>query len=403
MWWWIPLRSVWRNRRRTLLSLAIIAFGTAVSVFVLAFLDNARDQIRDASVAEYGNVQIASPTWFEEESDGYDALLRPEHVGALVDLLRSEPSYRASTRQLQFPGLAASGDRTEVVRIRSVEPDNEVLDFSDYVVEGRGLRTDDRAAVLIGRSLAERLSLAPGDSLTVTLTTVEGAYNASPFTVAGVYRFSSEQVESQVLLIPLSFGQLLLDTEGVGRVLVALDSVEATPAAAARIAAGLDDAGLPLEVRTWRQLSPIYDQLSSYFDLLFGFLSLAVSVLVFFIILQVLTLAFLERTREIGTLRALGTTRGEVFRMFFSESAWLAALGSTIGILGGLLLSLGFNALGIEWRPPGTVEPAVLATQVGPLAVLLPFVVSLSATLLSALYPSVQAARLRIVDALREE
>jgi len=403
VWWWIPLRSLWRNRRRTLISLAIIAFGTAISLFVLAFLDNARDQIRDVSVAEYGNLQIASPLLFDDEAEGYEYLLTPDHVEALTALLRNEPSYVASTVQLEFPGLAASGNQTQVVRLRAIEPENGLLDFGEYVVEGRELRPDDLASALVGRALADLLSLEVGDAITVTLTTVDGAYNASPFVIAGIYGFSSEQVESQVLLVPLRFGLLLLNTNGIDRVIVELDRIAATDAAAARIEAGLADAELPLEVRTWEELSPIYQQLSSYFDLLFGFLTLAISVLVFFIILQVLTLAFLERTREIGTLRALGTTRGEVFRLFFSESAWLAVLGSLIGILAGILLSLGFNALGIEWLPPGTVEPSVLGTRIGPLTVLLPFLVSLVATLLSALYPALQAARLRVVDALRVE
>jgi len=403
MWLWIPLRSLWRNRRRTLLSLAIIAFGTGISLFVLAFLDNARTQIRDVSVAEYGNLQVASPLLFDDTAEGYEYLLTPDHVATVADLLGKEPSYVASTAQLEFPGLVASGERTQVVRVRAIEPENGLLDFSNYVLEGRGLLGDDLAAVLVGRSLADRLSLETGDALTATLTTVDGAYNASPMIIEGVYRFSSEQVESQVLLVPLRFGQLLLNTDGVDRLIVGLDRIEATDAAADRIAAGLADAGLPLEVRTWEELSPIYQQLSAYFDLLFGFLSLAISVLVFFIILQVLTLAFLERTREIGTLRALGTTRGEVFRLFFSESAWLAVLGSVVGILAGILLSLGFNALGVEWLPPGTVEPAVLATRIGAPTVLLPFLVSLVATLLSALYPALQAARLRVVDALRVE
>jgi len=403
VWWWIPLRSLWRNRRRTLISLAIIAFGTAISLFVLAFLDNARDQIRDVSVAEYGNLQIASPLLFDDEAEGYEYLLTPDHVGVVTDLLRGEPSYTASTVQLEFPGLAASGNQTQVVRVRAIEPENGVLDFGEYVIEGRALQPDDVASVLVGRALADRLSLEIGDAITVTLTTVDGAYNASPFVIAGIYGFSSEQVESQVLLVPLRFGQLLLNTNGVDRVIVELDRIDATESAAVRIGAGLAAAGLPLDVRTWEELSPIYQQLSSYFDLLFGFLTLAISVLVFFIILQVLTLAFLERTREIGTLRALGTTRGEVFRLFFSESAWLAVLGSLIGIVGGILLSLAFNAIGIEWLPPGTVEPSVLGARIGPLTLLLPFLVSLVATLLSALYPALQAARLRVVDALRVE
>jgi putative ABC transport system permease protein len=403
MWLAISLRSLWRNRRRTLLSVAIIAFGTAISLFVLAFLDNARDQIRDTSVAEYGNLQIAARSLFESETDGYDYLLTPDHVDDIAELLEGVTTYAGSTVQLEFPGLAAYGVRTQVVRIRAVEPENDLLALGTSIVDGRGLRESDVAVVLVGRALAERLSLDVGDVLTVTLTTVDGAYNASPFVIEGIYGFSSEQVESQLLIVPLRFGQLLLNTAGVDRITVGLDRIDDTVPAAEQLAVGLAEAGLALEVRTWEELSPIYRQLSSYFDLLFGFLTLAISVLVFFIILQVLTLAFLERTREIGTLRALGTTRGEVFRLFFSESAWLALFGSGVGLAVGILLSVGFNALGIEWLPPGTVEPSVLATQIGISTMLAPFLVSLFATLLSALYPALQAARLQVVDALRVE
>ena len=366
MWWWIPLRSLWRNRRRTLLSLAIIAFGTAVSFFVLAFLEDSRDQIRQSSVDEYGNLQIASALLFDDKAEGYDQLLTPQQVSAIENILRDEPSYVASTVQLEFPGLAASGDRTQVVRVRAVAPENGLNDFSRFVIEGRPLQQEDIASVLVGRSLANRLGLEVGAVITVTLTTVDGAYNASPLVIAGIYGFSSEQVESQVLLLPLRFGQRLLNTTGIDRVIVGLDRIAATDSARDRIAGALRESGLDLDVRTWDVLSPFYRQLSSYFNLLFGFLTLAVSVLVFFIILQVLTLAFLERTREIGTLRALGTTQSEVFRLFFSESAWLAVLGSGVGILAGVALSLAFNTLGIEWTPPAEVPdeeyPFVLST-----------------------------------------
>ena len=403
MWLWIPLRSLWRNRRRTLLAIAIIAFGTAISFFVLAFLDSSRDQIRASSVAEYGNLQIASPLLFDNEGEGFEYLLSPDHVDLIAELLDEEPSFIARTVQLQFPGLVASGNRTQVVRIRSIESESGLTDFSEFVVAGRSLREDDMASVLIGRSLADRLSVEPGDAITVTLTTVDGAYNATPLLIAGIYAFSSEQVESQLLLIPLRFGQLLLNTTGVDRVIVELNDIRTTAAARDRITMQLAESGLLLETRTWEELSPIYQQLSSYFDLLFGFLTLAISVLVFFIILQVLTLAFLERTREIGTLRALGTTRSEVFRLFISESIWLALIGSLLGVAGGILLSLGFNALGIEWTPPGTVEPSVLATRIGLSTGVLPFLVSLTATLFSSLYPALHAARLQVVDALRVE
>ena len=403
MWWALPLRSLWRNRRRTLLSMGIIGLGTAISFFVLGFLENSRLQIQATTVEQFGNLQVATRLLWEGTAEGAEGLLPPETAAMIQEQALEDPSVTGVSRELQFSALAAAAQLTQVVRVTSFEPGNPALDANTLVVEGRGLTAEDTAAVLIGRSLADRLNVGPGDVLSLTLTTVDGAYNASPFRIAGVFRLTNEQVERQLLYIPLTFGQRLRNTSGVDRVIISLDSIAKTNAARTRLQASLAERDGDLEVRTWVELSPIYRQLSAYFDGLFGFLSLAVTILVFFIILQVLTLAFLERTREIGTIRALGTTRGEVFRLFFVESLWLAVLGSLAGVLVGLGLGLAFNAIGLQWRPPGTVEPAVLSVQLSLATAAPPFLIGLVATVLSSLFPALQTARLRVVDALRVE
>lgn len=403
MTWWIPLRSLLRNRRRTILSVAIIGLGTAISLFVYGFLEDARLQIQATTVDEYGNLQIASPDLWNDTADGYDYLISPETEGKVLALLDEHSGITGVTSQLQFPGLLAAGNRTQVVRITAQIPENPTLNADRLVVEGRTLEPSDVASVLIGRSLAERLGVGIDDVVTLTLTTVDGAYNATPLRIVGVYRFTSEQVELRTLFMPQAFAQILLNTAGVDRLIVGLADIGSTDRAAAAIERQLTDAGLTLEVRTWYELSPIYRQLSGFFDILFGFLTLAVFILVFFIILQVLTLAFLERTREIGTVRALGTTRGQVLGQLLVESGWLALIGSLAGVAAGLLIGLGFNALGIEWRPPGTVEASVLSVRLTWLTAVPPFIVSLIATLLSAIFPAIQTSGLRVVDALRVE
>jgi len=402
VWLSVPLRSLWRNRRRTLLSIAVVSLGTAVSLVVLGFVENSRGQLQQTTVEEFGNLQIASSDLWNETTEDYEYLIPPETVDAVDEILSSESAYVGRTLRVQFPGLLSSGNRSQVVQAIGLEPGNEVL-TPPSIAEGRDLASDDTASVLIGRSLAERLSISVGDALIFTLTTANGAYNATPLIVAGIYRFQSEDAELLTIFLPLSFGQLLLGTAGVDRIVVGLDDLGKTDAERSAIQSQLDGTGIDLEVKTWYELSPIYQQLSSYFNLLFGFLSLAVTILVFAIILQVLTLAFLERTREIGTLRALGTTQGEVFRMFFVESAWLALLGSLVGVVGGVLFSVLFNAVGIEWKPPGTVDPVTFTIVVTPLTVLPPFIVGLVATLISGLFPSLRTSRIRVVDALRVE
>jgi putative ABC transport system permease protein len=385
---WLPLRSLLRNRRRSGLSITIIALGTAISVFVLGYVQESRALIQEATVQEFGNLQIASPGLWDDTADGYDYLLPPSEVEAVQAILSTNSNVVGSTPQLQFPGLIASGDQSQVVRVTSLVPGNEILAYGDRVIAGRDLTDADTAAVLVGRTLADRLGLSPGSVITLTLTTVGGAYNATPLRVVGIFRFTSEQFELQTLFVPLSYAQLVLNTDGVDRLIVSLGAIAATYPVRDRLQAEIDADGLALEVKTWDELSPFYRQLSGLFNILFGFIVLATAILVFFIILQVLTLAFLERTREIGTIRALGTTRGGVFRLLLSESAWLAVLGSLAGLAVGVVLAAAFNAVGIEWTPPGTVDPVT---------------VGLIATLLSALFPAVQMSRLQVVDALRVE
>ena len=401
MWLRLPLRSLLRNRRRTALCLAIIALGTAISFFVLGFFADADRAIQKTTVQEFGTLQIAAKDLWADTAEGYEYLLSKPDLAQVEAVLEQEDTVVSRSPQLSFPGLVATGNTTRVVRATALVPGNDTLDVNDLVVDGRGLEPTDTAAVLVGRSFAEQLQLHPGDVVTLTVTTVDGAFNASPLEIVGVYRFTSSQVEGQQIYLPLQFGQLLLNTDGADRLVVMLEGLDAAQAARTRIQAGLDATILGLEVKTWDELSPFYEQLAGFFNALFGVVTLAVSVLVFFIILQVLTMSFLERTREVGTIRALGTGRGEVFWLFFAESIWLALLGSGVGIAFGLVLGSVFNAVGIEWQPPGTVEPLVPAVRLTAQTAWLPFVVSAFATLLSAVFPSIQSARLRVVDALR--
>jgi len=401
MWLRLPLRSLLRNRRRTILSISIIAIGTAVSLFVLGFFSASEKSIQEVTVQEFGTLQIASGNFWDDSAENYEYLMDETTLSLVKEILSKEVTVNSDSPLLSFSGLIASGQTTKVVQATALIPANETLDYNKLVIEGRGLEPSDTAAALIGRSLADELQLKPGNVVTITLNTVNGAFNAGPLKVAGIYAFASGQVESLQIFIPLNYGQALLNTRGVDRLVVMLDDLSSTKVARQRIQAELDQVVPGLEIRTWDKLSPFYEQLAGYFNALFGVVSLAISVLVFFIILQVLTMSFLERTREIATVRALGTKRHQVFVLFFTESLWLAVIGSLFGVVVGIVLGYVFNAIGIEWRPPGTVEPIVLAVRLTLGTAWLPFLIGIMATILSSVFPSIRSARLQVADALR--
>lgn len=397
----LALRNLSRNRRRTLLSAGIVALGCALSLVVLGFVERSRALIQETTVQQFGNLQIADGDLLDGKAEGFGYLVFPAARAHVEDLVRTERGAVGTTAQLALSGLLAVRRTTAVVRAVGVVPENGVLDYNDLVVAGRGLRADDVGAVLIGQTLADELGLRPGEFVNLTATTVAGAFNVSPLEVVGVFRFSSAEVERAQVFVPLAFAQLLLATDGVDRIVVRLDRLGRTWTAARAIGARLAAAGLPLEVRTWDVLSPFYRGLSGFFDLLFGFLVAAVFILVFFIVLQILTLSFLERTREVGTIRALGTRQCEVFRLFVEESLWLGLAGGGAGVVAGAGLSLLFNAAGIPWQPPGTVQAVTLGVDFTAGVVVIPFAVSIVSTLLSAFLPAYQASRVSVVDALR--
>ena len=397
----LPLRNLWRNRRRTLLGVAIIALGTMMSYAVLGYVDFSIENIQATTVDEYGNIQIGSPLLWDDETQDFDYLISPETRQTVNAILDEHADVEAYTAQLSVSGLAYVGEATRVLNMTATEPGNAALDYNDLVVQGDGLRPGDGGTVLVGEQLAENLGLAPGDAFQVNATTVSGQYNLAPLRVAGVFSLNSSQAETQVAYVPLRFGQQLLNTGGVERIIVRTPTIESTDRVMASIQSALDEAGLDLEARPWYELSDFYGQISTFFNALFGFITLAMFVLVFFMILQVLTLSFLERTREVGTIRAIGTHRKQVFRIFLMESVFLGIVGSVAGIALGLIAGQGFNALGIGWTPPGGTEDVPVRLQLTLGNAWLPALMAVLATIVSSFYPSTHSSKVEIVEALR--
>jgi putative ABC transport system permease protein len=382
--------------------MAIIALGTMMSYSVIGYVDYTLFNIREGTVSQYGNIQIASPLLWNEEYDEFNYLLSPDEVAKIYKVLDETPHVVAKTQQLNIFGIANIGNNTKILRISALEPDNDALDYNNLVIEGVGLEPDDRGTALVGESFAKQLNLKPGDSFTVNASTVSGQYNLQPIKIAGIYSLNNAQAESQIIFVPLKYGQNLLNTNSVGKIIVKTDSIDIGDEVSEQIQASLSSDNLTSETRTWVELSDFYRQIVGFFNILFGFITFVVFVLVFFMILQVLTLSFLERTKEIGTIRAIGTKRSQVFGMFVMESILLGFMGSLLGIGLGQLFGIGFNNLGLGWTPPGAIEDVPVRLSLTVANAWTPFAATTLATVVSSLYPSNHSSKIHIVDALRK-
>ena len=397
----IALRNVFRNRRRTAFSLTVIVIGTVVFLFLLGFLGETLRSTERSLACETGAVQVADLRLFENRSAGYEYLIPPDVREQVATLVSEMPGVIGVTWQLGFAGLVGDEEGSTLVVGRGVIPCNCVNEYECIVTSGEALPEDASRQVILGRRLARKLDVAVGDRVNIATGTVSGTFNAATVSVIGEFAYSPETVEEQLGLFPLGFVQRLLKTDGVERILIGLTDLGAAGGFATELSSRLEAAGIPLAARTWKDLSPSYESLSTFYTAFSGLAGVAVFALVFFSVIEVLTLAFLERTREVGTIRAFGATRWRVFRTFLLEGAFIGAMGGALGVLFGVAVALGFNATGVAWTPPGAAVPQPIRLEISLATTLIPFVTALAATWASALYPAWKNARLRIVQSLQ--
>ncbi len=396
----IALRNLSRNTRRTAFSLGVITLGVAIMYLVLGFTGESIDSTKETLTSTSGAVQVADADLFDNSATDYDEyLIDPDTRAQVEELLAEDPRVAAATPQLSFSGLIGNRESSTLLLGTGVVPDNPIQDYADVVEEGNPLSAGEDG-ILITRQTAEDLGVSVGDVLNIATGTASGSFGAASVTVQGLVQINAGGSSQQVGYVPLASVQSLLRTDGVERILVRLSQIDQADAFAQDFQRKLNEAGISLDVRTWKELNPFYDSIRSFWNVFSGFTGVGVFVLVFFSVLEVLTMSFLERTREVGSIRAIGTHRAQVFRMFLTEGVVIGLVGGVLGVAAGIGLSALINGVAITWEPPGAVEPVPLEIKIALSVTVIPFLTAIVSTFLSALYPSWTNARRRIVEAL---
>ncbi len=413
----IALRNVFRNKRRTALSLFVVAFGVSILYLVMGFVSESLATTKQSMAQLYGSVQVADARVFDQTTRGYTHLIAPETVAQIQAILDADARVVGHKQELGFYGLVGNIKGSKIVIGSGFVPGNPVEDFSSMVTQGgplnggtgvcealTGRARDNVPAgdclVILGRKLAASLGVAPGDPINVATTSVSGNFSAASARIMGVFKFNDLEREGQLGYISLGMAQKILRTDRIERLVVDLADIDQAEGFARELEATLQAAGLDLAVRPWQALNPLYEQVRDFGNLFTWLTNVGVFILAFFGVLEVLTMSFLERTREVGTVRAIGTKRRQVFATFLMEGLVLGGLGGVAGVGLGVGLGAVVNGLGLNWLPPGSLYPVPVVIQLGGAVAVVPFVVALVSTFLGTLYPALKSSRLNIVSSL---
>ncbi len=400
-WLSLACRNATRNRRRSLVTLAIAATGTAAALLGGGFALHTYQSLAQASARDTGHLVLAAPGQF----DGNDNMPLEHGLAGSTQLtheLLAQPRVTRVLPRLQFSGLVSNGEKSEIFLGTGVDARQEFLVKGPFMKLEEGVLLDEGAAgspgIVLGKGLAHILNAHPGTALTLMSTTTAGSLNAVDVTVSGIVSSGISDIDKRLAMVDLGTAQGLLASDKVSYLSVYLDELEQSGTLAAALRQQYSGR---LEVRTWLDQALFYQSVKGLYNRIFGFLGVIVLVIVLFAIANTLSMAVLERTREIGTLRAMGTTPGEITRLFSLEGMVLGSGGALAGMALAAATSMALLVLGIEMPPPpGRTSGYPLVVAVSPTMYAgAALAVTLLATLASFLV-SRKAANQSVVEAL---
>ncbi len=404
MIWGLAWRNVFRNMRRTTITLLAIVSGMVALIVFGGFIEFTFWGLRETTIrTQIGHIQLQGAGYSDRGAAAPGNYLI-EDFPSLEALLLKIPHVKVVTARLTFAGLISTGEQTLTCKGTGVLPrSEEEMSTFETLIAGQPLSQGPPDGGIVGSELAKALGRKVGDPLTLLTTTLDGTINAKDFQLAGIGQTGSLEYDSVFVKLPLPMVQRLLDTTKVETVVVLLDDTERTPEVAAEIRRLIGEKRLTLELHTWDRLAPFYHRVVAMYRGIFQVIRVIIAALVLFSIANTMTMSVFERVREIGTLRALGARRGRILRLFLAEGFLTGVLGGAIGVAAGVVTALAINVSGgINIPPPpGMSRGYVALIFLEPTAIVSSFISTVLVATLSALYPSVKAVRLNVVAALQ--
>lgn len=326
----IAWRNIWRNRRRTTITVASITFAVLFSTFMEAIQKGAWDNLI-ANVVNfyYGYAQVHQQGYWEEQSlDKVFAL-----DTALTGLDQQSANIAAVIPRIESFALASTGEQTTGVLLVGIDPAREqrMTGLNERLTAGQYLSVND-TAVLIAAGVAERLSLGLNDTIILISQGYRGVNSAGKYPVKGIVEFGSPELNKQLVYLPLPEAQWFYGAEGmVTSLALAIHQPEKLNRTMQELRSTLDTS--LYEIMDWKALLPDLVEAKR--------LDSGGNVIVYFILYMIIAFGILgtilmmtkERSYEMGVLVAIGMKRWQLGSVIWLEVVLMGLLGALLGIL----------------------------------------------------------------------
>jgi ABC-type lipoprotein release transport system permease subunit len=405
----VAWRNLWRNRRRTALTLSSIAFGLLLAILLTAMQDrNWADMIDLAARLGGGHVTVEDAGWLDAPTLS-KTVRETDRVSTAV---LTVPHVRRSVVRIVGQTLLSTATNSQGAGFVAIDPsreDSTTLAVASAFREGSMFRSADDGGIVLGSRLAKNLGVGLGKKVVYSMTDRNGEIVSGLAHVSGIIHTGAPSVDGGLCLLPL---EAIRKALGYGpheatEVAVFIDDQRSSDEVAARINEVLDSGAVALP---WNETQP---ELAGFIALKVGganFMKILIAVLIAAGIFNTLFVSVTERMREFGIMLAIGYSPGDLFAMVMVESLWLGLVGLLVGALltagpyaylahTGIDMSMMVGKGGAEVA--GVAVPSVFKVGIFPGNLVVIAASALVATLAAGIYPAWRAGRVEPVETIR--
>jgi len=393
-------RNLWRNARRTAITMSALTLGVTAIVAMDSYREATFAQmLRSVTNGLVGHLQVHG-RGYQESPELSTVVQNPAQVEAAV--AKALPGARPERRVIGA-GLAGSGESSSAVLVLGIQP--EVSGEIRRIVNGQELTPQARKGAVIGRGLADELGLKVGQELVLVGSAVDGSVANDKFTVVGLAATDSSEMDAHGVFLQLSDAQEFFGMgEAVHQVVVRLPGDDEDLSRPLSVLKGALDLA-SLEAMTWAQILPELRGMVDSKRQGQKAMDFIVFLIVALGVLNTTSMSVFERTREFGVLASLGTRPRRLLGLVLTEAVLQGALSLAIGVgLAALILSaigtIDLTKLSSQ-DMMGVRMPDAVTLRLHLSSVISAGVTALSTVVVGSLIPAVRAARLKPVEASR--
>jgi putative ABC transport system permease protein len=407
----IAMRNLFRYKRRTLLTMALIVSGMVfVLVFVAvtgSFKNMMVSQITDSFV---GHAQIHKRGYLASiDNLPLHLNLRPKQVKRVEEILGQSEEIEAYSIRIKFGAAFSNYEQTTNIRINGVDPAKEFATsplLLSRLIDGEPDPSPlERGKILIPVLLARGMGVEVGDTAVVIATNQDGSVNGGNFIVGGILESATgpggrdgymhiEDARELLRITTNEASEFAVRVKDFSR----LDEVHAGLRTA--LSEDLNKQGRPVfEIHTWERLSP-FSNIADMIDVMTLFVKLMLVSVVLISIMNVMIMAIYERIREIGTVAAIGTVPSKILTLYVTEGLLLGIMGALSGTILGSIIVFILNLVKIGFAF-GRQEDLLLAPTLDIRELIMVSLLVVAVAVIASLQPAWKASRMEPIEALR--